>query len=50
VEGGTQLDLANFGGGFENEWIDVPGSGTGYGISDLLITPFGDLPLLGSFF
>ncbi len=46
----TQIDFANFGSGFENEWIDVPGTGTGAGVSDLLITPFGDLPLLGSIF
>lgn len=45
---GTQFDLANFGGGFENEWINVPG--VGQGISDLLITPFGDFPLFGNFF
>ena len=49
VEPGTQIDLANFGGGFENEWIDVP-SGPDSGISDLLITPFGDFPLLGTGF
>ena len=47
---GTQVDLANFGDGFENEWIDVPSGGTNPGISDLLITPFGDFPLAGSFF
>lgn len=50
IEPGTQIDLADFGGGFENEWIDIPGSGSGAGISDLLITPLGDFPLLGSFF
>jgi hypothetical protein len=49
MQGGTQVDVANFGGGWENEWIDVPG-GTDPGISDLLITPFGDFQLLGSFF
>jgi hypothetical protein len=49
---GTQIDLANFGGGFENEWIDVPNTvGAPFsGISDLLITPFGDFPLLGTAF
>jgi hypothetical protein len=47
---GTQIDLANFGGGFENEWIDLPGSGPGSGMSDLLITPLGDFAILGSFF
>ena len=45
---GTLIDIANFGGGYMNEWIDVPGSGLGSGVSDLLITPFGDLPLLGT--
>lgn len=51
VPGGTQVDLADFGSGFENEWIDVPGTGLpDSGISDVLITPFGDFPLLGSFF
>jgi hypothetical protein len=45
--GDFTIDLANFGGGWENEWIDVPGS---TGISDLLITPFGDFPLFGTFF
>ena len=46
---GTQLDLANFGLGFENEWVDIP-SGPNTGISDLLITPFGDFELFGSGF
>jgi hypothetical protein len=46
---GTQIDLANFGLGFENEWIDIP-SGSNSGISDLLITPFGDLQILGTAF
>ena len=45
---GTQIDLADYGGGFGNEWINVPG--VGQGISDLLITPFGDFPILGNFF
>jgi hypothetical protein len=45
----TQIDLANFGLGFGNEWMDVP-SGPDSGISDLLITPFGDFALLGSGF
>ena len=49
---GTQIDLANFGGGFENEWLDVPNAvGAPFaGISDLLITPFGDFSLLGTAF
>jgi hypothetical protein len=46
---GTQLDLANFGLGFENEWLDIP-SGPDTGISDLFITPFGDFALFGSAF
>jgi hypothetical protein len=45
----TQIDLANFGGGFGNEWIDLP-SGPDAGTADLLITPFGDFPLFGSSF
>jgi hypothetical protein len=44
-----QIDLANVGAGFENEWIDIP-SGSNSGISDVVITPFGDLPLLGTAF
>ncbi len=47
---GTQIDLANFGLGFENEWIDIPASGTDPGVSDLFITPFGDFPLFGTAF
>ena len=39
---GTEVDLANFGGGFENEWINIPGTG----VTDMLITPFGDFNLL----
>jgi hypothetical protein len=46
---GVQIDLANFGLGFANEWIDVP-SGSESGISDLLITPFGDFTLFGTAF
>jgi hypothetical protein len=45
----TQIDLANFGLGFENEWLDIP-SGPDSGISDLLITPFGDFALFGTGF
>jgi hypothetical protein len=47
---GLQVDLANFGGGYENELVDVPSGGDAAGVSDLLITPFGDFPVLGSFF
>jgi hypothetical protein len=49
VPAGTEIDLANFGFGFENEWMDIP-SGPGAGISDLLITPFGDVELYGTGF
>lgn len=46
---GTQIDLANFGGGFENEWISIP-AGIDSGTADLLITPFGDFSLFGTAF
>ena len=46
---GTQVDLANFGLGFENEWMDIP-TGDNAGISDLLITPFGNFELFGTGF
>jgi len=46
---GTQIDLANFGLGFENEWMDIP-SGADAGTSDLFITPFGDFALFGTGF
>jgi hypothetical protein len=45
-----QIDLANFGGGFENELIDIPAGGTDSGMSDVLVTPFGDFSLFGTFF
>jgi hypothetical protein len=47
---GTQIDVANYGLGFENEWIDIPSGGTDPGVSDLLVTPFGDFALVGSAF
>jgi len=48
---GTQVDLTDFGGGFENEWVDVPVTGLpDSGTSDLLITPFGDFTLFGTAF
>ena len=48
---GTQIDVANFGGGWENVWVDIPASDPANpGASDLLITPFGDFTLFGSFF
>ncbi len=49
VASGTQIDLANFGFGFGNEWMDIP-SGAHAGISDLLITPFGNFEVLGTGF
>jgi hypothetical protein len=49
TNGGSFDDLANFGGGWENLWVDLVG-GSGGGVSDLLITPFGDFPLLGTLF
>jgi hypothetical protein len=48
--GGLDVDLANFGGGYENEFVDVPSGADGAGLSDLLITPMGDFSLFGSFF
>jgi hypothetical protein len=36
---GSEIDLANFGGGFENEYADLDGGRT---ITDTLITPFGN--------
>jgi hypothetical protein len=35
---GTEVDIANFGGGFENEWMNIPFTG----VTDTLLTPFGD--------
>jgi hypothetical protein len=32
----------------DDEGVDVPGTGLGSGMSDLLITPFGHLPLFGT--
>jgi hypothetical protein len=49
LSSGTQIDLANFGLGFENEWMDIP-SGADAGTSDLFITPFGDFALFGTGF
>jgi hypothetical protein len=46
---GTEIDFANFGGGFENDWVDIP-NGPDAGISDLVITPLGDLQVLGTAF
>jgi hypothetical protein len=46
ANGSYTADLTNFGAGFENEWIDSPGT-PGTGVADLLITPFGDFELFG---
>lgn len=46
--GDFAIDLANFGGGWENAWVDNISSTLGP--SDLLITPFGDFPLFGTLF
>jgi hypothetical protein len=45
--GDFTIDFANFGGGWGNEWILFASSPVA---SDLLITPFGDFPLFGTFF
>lgn len=45
--GDFTIDFANFGGGWSNEWIEFANSTAA---SDLLITPFGDFPLFGTFF
>lgn len=51
VGNGLQIDLANYGSGFENELVDLPSNAPfAPGVSDLLITPFGDFSLLGSLF
>jgi len=44
---GYSADLTNFGGGFENEWVDSPATPGALGAADLLITPFGDFELFG---
>jgi hypothetical protein len=49
VEPFTQIDLADFGSGYANEWIDIP-TGPDAGISDLLITPMGNFELFGTAF
>jgi hypothetical protein len=48
--GDITIDVTSFGGGWGNEWIDIPGTGPSGVASDLLVTPFGDLPLFGTFF
>jgi hypothetical protein len=40
---GSVYDVANFGNGFENVYVDIPGSGSsGDHITDTLVTPFGN--------
>ncbi len=46
ASGSYTADLTNFGGGFENEWIESPAT-PGGGVADLLITPFGSFELFG---
>ena len=41
---GSEIDYLQFGGGFGNEFVYEPGAAVP--ITDLLITPFGDLTLL----
>jgi hypothetical protein len=49
---GTVYDVANFGGGLQNVYVDVPAaagsSGTGT-VTDELVTPFGDFNISGLF-
>jgi len=45
--GGASIDLTNFGGGFENEFVSIPGSTFFNEPADLLITPFGNFELFG---
>jgi hypothetical protein len=42
---GSDIDYLQLGGGFGNEFVFEPGAATS--ITDLLITPFGDVTLLG---
>jgi hypothetical protein len=44
-EVGSDIDYLQFGGGFANEFVYEPGVTPA--ITDLLITPFGDITLLG---
>lgn len=46
---GSEIDLMNFGGGFENEWLSLIDSDGGKTITDTFITPFGNYTIpLGS--
>ena len=42
---GSEIDLANFGGGFENEWADLVDSDGVHTTTDTIITPFGNYTL-----
>jgi hypothetical protein len=45
---GSEIDLLNFGGGFENEWASLS-DGQSYTVTDTVITPFGNYTIpLGS--
>lgn len=48
---GSVLDTTNFGGGFENEYSDLVGAGSGGSnlITDTVVTPFGDFNIPTSF-
>lgn len=41
-DAGSEFDLMNFGGGFENEWADVVDNNGGHTTIDTIITPFGN--------
>ena len=41
-EAGSEIDLMNFGGGFENEWANLVDSTGLHTLTDTIITPFGD--------
>jgi hypothetical protein len=47
---GMQIDFANFGDGWANEWVDLPAGSSDAGVSDMLITPLGELILAGTYF
>ena len=42
---GSEIDLADFGGGYENEWADIVDANGVHTTTDTFITPFGDYPL-----
>lgn len=48
-DAGSEFDVMNFGGGFENEWADLVDSNGVHTTTDTIITPFGDYTIpLGS--